>query len=312
LLLSPYLRDSVLHLVLLVNTFCITIASSMRPVQSIVRKKNGREVSSSETDDSQKLSRTDIGIIAGASIGGLTILILIAWLLLPLSGKIVPFIVAGALPLFTLIAIVYQAVVYRRQWNVMQESLTKTDAIIEKMQLQFEAINKQEGHLSVQAEAAKSATAIAQDSLNLNQQNTITTQRAYVSVTERLTYQEGFILKIENTGNTPALDVVIWFAATQGYSPPKVPENDPRCYISIGLLAPRSSYEVEVEIRDDLSEKKNETLGMEDFNFWCAGKIWYRDIFQSSDFDGHTTGFCFYQVPAKKPIHAWFEGNDAT
>lgn len=56
---------------------------------------------------------------------------------------LVPFVVGAALPLFTLFAVIYQAIVYRRQWNVMQDNLIQTERIVEKMQAQLDGIDRQ-------------------------------------------------------------------------------------------------------------------------------------------------------------------------
>ena len=100
-------------------------------------------VSRHQAGDDKHLSKRDVQTILLAAGGGLSSLFIIAWLLLPLSAKILPFVLASAWPLLTLIVVAYQAVVYRRQWNAMQDALDQTDRVIDKMQDQWEIMTEQ-------------------------------------------------------------------------------------------------------------------------------------------------------------------------
>lgn len=123
----------------------------MRPSQPVPQQPDRSDIDQADSDDNQNLSKRDVGVIVGSTIGGLSALTIIAWLLLPVSSVIVPFVVASALPLFTLFAIIYQAVVYRRQWYAMRAALKQTDRVIAKMQEQLSAMGQQEKALREQS-----------------------------------------------------------------------------------------------------------------------------------------------------------------
>jgi hypothetical protein len=97
--------------------------SIIERVQPKPQTRGRGNVEQDQAQRSKKLTIAEIGIVCGAGVSGLVGLFLLAWLVLPLSGSILPFMVASALPLFTLFAVIYQAVVYRRQWNAMQDTL---------------------------------------------------------------------------------------------------------------------------------------------------------------------------------------------
>jgi hypothetical protein len=80
------------------------------------------------------------------------------------------FVAQNVLSLFVFLAVFAQACVYwgqrnlmKAQWLDMESSLERTDRIIEKMGGQLEAMQKQEGHLLAQAEAAKTQAEAMQE-----------------------------------------------------------------------------------------------------------------------------------------------------
>ena len=112
----------------------------MRSPETEIQNRDTGSIRKTETDDDKKLMlSTDLRAIFGSAVAGLSVLIALSfWLVV---GRI-PFIVGAALPLLTLIAIAYQAVVYHRQWRVMQDNLDRTDRVIDKMQEQIDASDK--------------------------------------------------------------------------------------------------------------------------------------------------------------------------
>jgi len=116
----------------------------MNPLQATKQQQRGQDTVRSDKKPDGKRIVAEVGIIGGSAVAGLAGLITIGhrWISTA-PAVLVPFVVGAALPLFTLFAIIYQAVVYRRQWNVMQDNLDQTERIVEKMQAQLDGIDRQ-------------------------------------------------------------------------------------------------------------------------------------------------------------------------
>jgi hypothetical protein len=191
----------------------------MRPSQADIEKRDTNSISKAETDNDKKLMiRADLGMIVSSAVAGLGILIVLSfWLTV---GRI-PFIVGAAVPLFTLIAIIYQAVVYHRQWHVMQDSVQRTDKIIENMQSQLIAMREQSMMAQVAAEAAKVSAKVAEQQIKFMAR----TESAYLSVSDLkpVVHKEQLFVvgKIFNRGKTPAFDFQrkIQIAIVEGHPP---------------------------------------------------------------------------------------------
>lgn len=112
----------------------------MRPRKTEIQKRATDSVVEKEKKEHKEYGLIDVSVISGAAGISLTGLIALGYYLISTVPSIlIPFVVGAALPLFTLFAIIYQAVVYRRQWHVMRDSVDRTDTIIEKMQGQLDA-----------------------------------------------------------------------------------------------------------------------------------------------------------------------------
>jgi uncharacterized membrane protein (GlpM family) len=277
----------------------------------LVQPARRRGVNNAETENGQKLSRKEAWIIVSSGVGGILGLFLIAWLLLPISAKIVPFVVAGALPLFTLFAIIYQAVVYRRQWNVMQHTLKQNERVITKMQSQIIATNEQTEVLKKALIESQKQTANSEAGLRITQHGIEHAQRAYVTIVGREFFGDGFNFVVENSGNTPALEVhVNAIVTTGGFAPKDVGSEG---IVHIGLLAPRVPYTHTVSLGRSLSaaeqeEFENEFTG-EFCYWWVTGYIFYRDIFQGDQSNYHVTEFSFYWGEKTNGVRADSSGN---
>lgn len=275
--------------------------SIIKPTKPGIQPRRQSRIQDTETKEDHELSKKEIKVVAGAGIAGLIFLFLIAWLLLPLSAKIIPFVVAGALPLFTLLAVIYQAIVYRRQWNVMQRSLRQTEQIITKMQSQLVAVNAQTDVMRKSLAESEKMTANAKDGLVIAQTNAEHAQRAYVTVVkckiERRGDLTGFSLTFENSGNTPALEVSADVLIDAGMTEPRMPDGKlTDNYTTLGLLAPRVTETVFFPLGRELTydEQKDFADPNVDFHWWCRGFIHYRDIFQRDLGDYWIVDFCFY------------------
>lgn len=294
------------------SVFVLQIMSLIQPIKLVPQPVRSRGVNDDEARHNEQLSKRDIHYIVGTASGSLLALFLIAWLLLPHSSNIVPFVVVSALPLFTLIAIVYQAVVYRRQWNAMRDSLKQTDKVIGKMQAQLSEIQKQSGIMDNSLVETRNLVKHTERGIEVAEQNAQYAQRAYVTVSKRKIVDDGFYLTIENSGNTPALDVAVNVITSVGFEPRELPkEVTLKGYTHIGLLAPHTSYEMLVPFEGSVSENEREYFDDPEsqFDWWCTGTIGYRDIFQS-DREYNETRFCFYQDRPRMKVQAWVMGND--
>lgn len=290
----------------------------IKRVQPVAQRSGRSRIGQHDADDNQKLSEwADVGGIAAASAIGLIGLLLIAWLLLPVSGKIVPFVVAGALPLFTLVVVFYQAIVYRRQWNAMLAAMKQTDRVIDKMQAQVNEIQKQSGILDkTLAETAKMAEH-SERGIEVARENTEYAQRAYVTVTQKAFTGTGFSVAIENSGNTPAREVMVSWLIDAGTAPPKalkLGETGGKLptTIFLGLLAPRSPEAVFIPCNRSLTAEEEQDYGEwpDILHWWVTGSIYYRDIFQESPVDYRLTEFCFFYDQQAQAVRANYSGND--
>jgi hypothetical protein len=268
--------------------------SVIKPVQPPPQQPRKRAIGSAESEQDEKLTPREVKIIAASAVGGIVSLTLIAWLLLPISSKIVPFVVAGALPLFTLFAIIYQAIVYHRQWQAMKDSLGRTDLVIEKMQSQLVESNNQTEVMKRALAESEKLTAHAKANLAITQEGIEHAQRAYLTVTQCIAGPAGFKLTIENSGNTPAREVAVSAITEPGFGNVEMPTEPMGNYRPVGLLGPRSPVHVFFAIRNLTSEEEGYYNDSEwGFHWFCRGQIFYRDIFQQEG-DYWVVDFCFY------------------
>jgi hypothetical protein len=286
--------------------------SLIKPVQPVRQQPRRGGVHDAEAEADQKLSRREIAIVASSGIGTIGMLTLIAWLLLPISNHLVPFVVGSALPALTLLAIIYQAIVYRRQWNAMQTALKQTDRVVAKMQAQLNAIREQTSVMQDSLTETQKMAKHSERGVEIAEQSMEYAQRAYVGITRKTGGQTGFMLTIENSGNTPASDVAIVAVTEPGGSPPKLPEGS-EGYTHIGVLAPHVPYEHWMPFKRTLTPEEqkefNDPVWAEFTHWWVVGLIFYRDVFHRNLGDYRQTEFCFYYDQRTNQILAWTSGN---
>jgi hypothetical protein len=137
-----------------------------------------------------------------------------------------------------------------------------------------------------------------------------------VTVIKREFVETGFNLTVENSGNTPAIDVAVDVITDVGFTPPE-PSEPPKevtleSYTHIGLMAPRSRYEMFVPCEKVLTEEDQRYINdpqWETYDWWCKGTISYRDIFQPEEGEYHETDFCFYYDRPRRKVQAWVKDN---
>jgi len=233
--------------------------------------------------------------IAGA--WGLIGLILVAayW---PNLTERMKFFVGTLWVLVTAFAVIAQVVIYRKQWAVMEDGLKRSDASID----------------------------LSKQSIAFAEQSAIYAQRAYVVAKIRDIGERDetlqFRLRIENSGNTPANDVVVFFSyGLRNKSPhDKAPDSEIVVYDSgfteterLGLIAPNGSYQVistpEISaiapgpvLTDEYKRFESGELA-----YYCWGRIVYEDIFNKK----RHTDFCFLQSIAHPNGYPCQYGNSA-
>jgi hypothetical protein len=293
--------------------------SIIKPIKPDIQPRRRGGIEDTEAKKNRELSKKEIKAVAGAGIGGLVFLFLIAWLLLPLSAKIIPFVVAAALPLFTLLAVIYQAIVYRRQWNAMQSALKQTDRVIEKMQAQLTAIREQTGVMQNSLTETQKMAKHSERGTEIAKQNMECGQRAYVSITKKELRRGAFLVYIENSGNTPAREVMVQCVVNAGLWPPELstltnpPQPSlPEITIFLGLLAPKSPEQILVPFNRELTaeERANYWDQADIFHWWIRGVISYRDIFHETMMDYRVTKFCFFYDQQAQAVRANSSGNE--
>jgi len=183
-----------------------------------------------------------LGLVILGTVAGFTL-----YLYLHGAKDWISFLMGSLLNALIFMAIVFQAFIYSKQWDTMESGLDRTDKMIDKMQLQLEAINNQEAHLLTQAEAATKAAEMAMGQLvamqsseraqhdavgetrKLVAQNeraveaaernvetvektAVYANRAYMAATIERVQERQFHLRIANSGNTPANNVRVAYA----------------------------------------------------------------------------------------------------
>jgi hypothetical protein len=219
-------------------------------------------------------------IIGSWSLIGL-LLVAIFW---PGMTERLRFFVTTLWVLVTAFAVIAQAVIYRKQWAIMESSLSRSDTAIE----------------------------LTKQSISFNEKSFEYAQRAYVVAKIRdigdrdETLQ--FRLRIENSGNTPANDVTVFYSCGLREKSPH--EKDPETGLIVydigyteterlGLIAPNGSYhvistpEISAVQADPAYSLTEEFKRFEagEFRFYCWGRIVYEDIFNEK----RQTEFCFFQ-----------------
>jgi ABC-type multidrug transport system fused ATPase/permease subunit len=273
----------------------MSILSLIKRVQPKPQTSRAERIQREQEKDGNKLPLTELWIILCVALIGFIALCAIAYWRITEHSFRIGFLVSSALVFFTLLAIVFQAVVYRRQWHAMRDSLKQTEKMIGKMQGQLAEVRQQTEIMKTSLSHTEALVKHTEQGIKVAERNTRYAQRAYVTVTKREAIETGFWLTIENSGNTPALDVTVMHAADAGFAAPAMPTWDGGTYISVGMLAPRETYRFFIPygrtIRADEAEYFNDPKW--EYNWWCIGQIFYRDIFQSDLIDYRETLFSY-------------------
>lgn len=213
-----------------VKTFCVTISAMIEQVKDTNGGNANKETL--QKKESQQLS-IDLGppkrwpivltglLLSGVSIGGVYVIVSIASVFDEVTA-IATFIAGSTVGLFTLLAIIAQAAIYwqqrnfmMRHWNAMQESVSRTDVIIEKMQGQLEVMHDALDHdrqraLEDAADRIKQLQ-IMKDQAKTMDRSLVLGTRAYVGV-HSITFDTArrlILFQVENIGRVPAKDIQV-------------------------------------------------------------------------------------------------------
>lgn len=276
-------------------------------------KPTSRDLKPDDTDN-----RTSRGWLL--SIGGLTLLLLLVvcwvgfWIFHVYTDR-AKFISDGWLNVLILAAILLQVYIYFRQrdvmkeqWQAMQASLDRTDRVIEKMQSQLDEVQKQSGLMESSlaqtrtlVEQNERAVQAAEANVKTIEETSRFINQAYLTVTiEKIEEGFEFHFRIENSGNTPANNVRVWFNCRMDVKPPYnvldgeqvVYDNPDENRIGLGLIGSKGSQRFQTPKRDSQfleGEWNKWQLGQ--IQYYCWGKIYYRTMFD----DNRETRFCFFQ-----------------
>jgi hypothetical protein len=177
------------------------------------------------------------------------------------------------------------------------------------MQGQLDAMEKTLAETARIASNNERAVNVAERRVVVAQENAIYAQRAYLSVTNGEIKGSGFLLRIENSGNSPANDVQMKPIAQMrsGALPVPDPGTTGGSYVYLGLIAPSGHFDAEVVSDVELSGAEQDELIKRDMEWWCAGIIRYQDVFGKT----RHTKFCFSRHWLSDSRQPWIEGNEA-
>ena len=244
---------------------------------------------------------------ACVAIGGFVVLVLISRAFLTESSERVSFVTVNSLSLFVLLAILVQAFIYTKQWRAMQRGLSQTekmieatqrgliqtDQIIENMQRQLTAMTQQVAASEVQSN-------VALEGIRVAEKNSIFANRAYVAANiSKIDEGFRFHIRVENTGNTPANDVVVTYGCCLREKPPvEKAENGQLSYHSdwtheaaLGVIAGKQGSTFTTPKFNQLTGPEHQKWKLHQLKFYCWGTLIYEDIFN----ERRQTWFCFHQ-----------------
>ena len=270
-------------------------------------------------------------------IAGLTIAS--RWLNTQISDR-VGFVTGNLLNALIFAAIVAQVLIYRKQRDIMEgqhqamlDGLTRTDRVIDKMQNQLDAINRQEGHLLTQSIAARIQAETAQgqlqimesqeqamrDALEETRRTVRYSEAAYIAIKDGLLIQFGpnqiTVAKLwyTNAGNTPAYNVRLYghLNLAERFLVPvehdKLKEGYDGLEMSQDLVAPNGERTHTIASRGPLTEPLFQEIKAGRFRFYVWGIITYEDIFGRQRW----TTFCSMQVGDGTALYGCGSNNDA-
>jgi len=199
------------------------------------------------------------------------------------------------------------AYIYRGQLQKMTEAVEMAKGQLVAMQhqeqAQYAALEETRKLVSQNERAIKAA----EDNVKTVEKTAIYSQRAYLSA--RVDGKQGYLLDLisENSGNTPANKVEVWYSIGFLDQPPDGLDADFDNHVPIGLIAPRTEYLIGVTYTKEITPAIYREGFSSGRKFYCWGTIWYEDIFHQ----GRRTFFAFHQQYESGRGVACKAGNEA-
>ena len=209
----------------------------------------------------------------------------------------VNFFVGSLFSIAAVIVVIIQAVIYDRQAKALDAQLEENRRLV------------------AQNERAVKA---AEDNVATVEKTAIYANRAYVVAKIRGAGKQWpqLRLRIQNTGNTPANNVIVAYDCGLREEPPHTEWPDGGVTYDagyteverLGLIAPESSYHViETPLVVALDNAQTDQWQAGKLKFYCWGRIYYEDIFN----DKRHTDFCFVMSVAYPKGYPCEHGNQA-
>ena len=177
---------------------------------------------------------------------------------------------------------------------------------------------KQAKAMDAQVQQSERAIKAAENNVETVEKTAVYANRAYVVAKIRGAGREWpqLRLRIQNTGNTPANNVIVAYACGLREEPPHREWPDGLVSYDIGyaeverlgLIAPQSSYHViETPLVVALDNAQTDQWRGGKLKFYCWGRISYEDIFN----DKRWTEFCFVKSESHEGGYPCKHGNQA-
>lgn len=216
---------------------------------------------------------------------GIGTLLYISWYHVKASEN-TQFFVIGLLGFGTLIVIIVQAVIYRQQWQAMNDSLSRTDQIIEQNTALVTA-------MQTQVDLMEDSLQQSDEAVEQAKQTLIYSQRAYVTASLKgINHDRGdkrghVLVDFENAGNTPANDVSVCYNIEYLKEPPECCKADAVKPVvwdvgtceTIGVIAPKK-LTPKTFYMEAVSPKQSVEFHGNLLFLYCWGTITYTDVFR--------------------------------
>ena len=252
--------------------------------------------------------------------GILLVALLLISYLHPYMPERVKFFTGNALSLLLLVVIVAQAIIYRRQWAVMEkQSQAMQESLVEMRKLY--AVGEYQGKVAAlgvrvserNAIAAEASANAAGQAVEITRENMIYAQRAYVMFeSATVEYRDDTHLavgfSIKNFGNTPALNFRPFTRIELRTTEPEINEEGVEWEGPGGIIPPHYSRQTIRNLTITLDERKQMGPG-KPLRLHLWGMVKYNDIFGKE----HLTKFCTVHNIGTGPRFGECEtGNEAT
>ena len=205
-----------------------------------------------------------------------------------------PAFVAGVIGLLTLAAIISQAVIYKRQSDLMREGLDKTQSLIRQNERIVAQMSLQEGHMLTQLRQNK-------EQFSINNRPVIIVTSAVLKSAINTKRPPVAAVKMKNTGGNIANDVHLTFnraligdAALEQIRKGGLPTGGRRSRVNKGIIGSNGVIDFQTETFPEPVQWNDGVLVkllQDEYIFYVWGDVKYTDL---SDDTTYITFFCLY------------------